>query len=305
MSSTLQLMLLLLLSTGNSLGQSPSFNKLIQETNSYLAVYDELNPHYDNYIPFDSLELSKKQLQLIKDDCEECSEDSIHEYTLIFSVQSLIMENVTKILAHKNFGKQPIEALLNNNSDLSITISDDRKIYNFSIDEKAGGTYRSRFSITYFTEDSLSPQLKSRHDNVILHQHDVFEGDGLSGIYSLGNAEDQQYVITSYVRGCSYCFETKATLITYINGRFEEEFSYMVNSRHWEGGVSYNPEQQTITANYDTDDLTTDCDCYNHSDYPRDHEEESQIKKRCHCTFRFNGETFEAVKASWEILNKQ
>ncbi len=144
---------------------------------------------------------------------------------------------------------------------MSIVVSDDRKLFNFSLDEKTNGSYKSRISITYYTADSTPPSRKSKDDPEIINQHHVFKGDGFHGIYSIETEEGTKYVLTGYVRGCS----NNIMLVSLKNGVFEQDFSYSVNSRSWEEGVRYSPKNKIISVDYVTDDLTTNCNCSNHA----------------------------------------
>lgn len=294
-------------------GQSQkSFDEIISKTNEYIEKYSKLSPFgSDEFIPLKKSGLPKEEIKYIKEHYEEYdgySKDSISEFNLLLEFQGLIVENLTRIISHKKFEENRIEVLINQSFDLSIVVSDNRKLFNFSLDEKTGGTYRSRISITYYTEDSTPPSLKSKDDPEIINQHGVFESDGFNGIYSIETEVGVKYVLTGYTRGCSSCFESNIMLVSLKGGIFEKDFSYSVNSRSLEEGVSYDPKLKIITVNYITDDLTTDCYCSNFADeeldnYYSDNEQEA-ITKKCHCTFKFNGLNFDLVKESWERIKE-
>jgi hypothetical protein len=297
-------------------GQSQkSFNELISKTNRYIEKYSKLSPFdSDDFIPLKKSGLPKETIKYIKEHFEEYdgySKDSISEFNLILELQGLIVENITRLISHNKFKENSIEDLINQGFDLSIVVSDDRKLFNFSLDEKTGGTYRSRISITHYIEDSESPTLNSKDDLEIINQHGVFESDGFNGIYSIKTEEGIKYVLTGYVRGCSYCFESNIMLVSLKDGIFEQDFSYSVNSRSWEEGIVYNSGTKEITIDYITDDLTSDCGCSNYAvldeeenNYYSYNDETEPITKRCHCTFKFNGLNFELVKESWEKVKE-
>ena len=289
--------------------KSKSFEKLITETNTFLNAYSDLSAFgSDDYIALSSSGLPKKTIKHIQKNHEEYegyTKDSISKFSLIQEYQELIFENLNAIVLHPQFKTSRIENLLNQGSDLSVVVSEDRKLYNFSLDEKTGGSYRSRISLTHYTEDSLVSYQKNENDHeAFYNQHSIFEGDGFTGIYTLSTKEGTKYLLTGYVRGCSYCFETSAMVVSYQNGAFNQEFYYAVNSRSWEEGVVYDTASKTITVDYVTDDLTPDCGCSSQEENLYADDSDGKITKRCHCTFQFNGSKFELVKASWEKLKK-
>ncbi len=227
-------------------GQSPKpLDNLVSETNEYLEKYSKLTPPFgaDEFVTLKESGLPKDEIKYIKahyGEYDGYSKDSISEFNLKDEFQELIVKNITHIISHNKFKDSKIDELINHNFDLSIVVSDDRKLYNFSLDEKTGGTYRSRISITHYIEDSTSPSLKSKDEPEIINQHGVFESDGFNAIYSIETEEGTKYALTGYVRGCSYCFESNIMLVSIRSGIFEQDFSYSVNSRSWEEGVSYN-----------------------------------------------------------------
>ncbi len=302
--------------TSFGFGQSQkSFDELITRTNEYLENYSKLSPlGSDEFIPLKDSGLPKELIKYIEqhfDEYDGYSKDTISEFNLLLEFQGLIIENITQIIGHEKFKKNKVEELIHQDFDLSIVVSDDRKLFNFSINEKTGGTYRSRISITHYTEDNTPPTLKSKDDLEIINQDQVFEGDGFNAIYSIETKEGVKYVLIGDVRGCSYCFESNIMLVKFKDGAFEQDFSYSVNSRSWEEGIIYNSKTKVISVDYITDDLTTDCDCLNYAmldeeenNYYTNNDETEPITKRCHCTFKFNGLNFELVKESWEKVKE-
>lgn len=295
-------------------GQSQkSFEKVIAETNEYLSRYCELNPFADNeLVAIEDADLPNKVTKELKKEMLEYGPaDSISNMDLIFLYQDLIVGNINILLNHSKFQENKIETLLNRDCDLSIAISSDRRLFNFSLAEKTGGTYRSRISITYHTESS-PPEISESIFQDRPEQDGLFEGDGFSGIYLLPSDSGRMYLLTSYVRGCSYCFETSATVISWNGEYFESEFDYSVNSRDWNGGVSYDSALQMIVVDYVTDDLTPECSCgwyssyYEDEEYQDDSEDDEGLPEsiKCHCTFQFNGKTFELIKHSWEKIQE-
>ncbi|MGB1294296.1 MAG: hypothetical protein ACPG6V_02365 [Flavobacteriales bacterium] len=282
-----------------------SFDKLVHETKENLQNYSKLNAYEDNYLSIDGFGLSKKEKQLLIENANydatlTQNKDSITSYHMIWYYQEGILENIKQLIEHSKFQDNKIEELLIFDPDLFIVVSDDRKLFNFSLDEKTGGTYRSRISIMYFTD--FKKELESNDEKIISKKdpYSIFSGDGFNSIYALQSETGTKYVLTGYVRGCSYCFEEHISLVSFNNNTFKEEFSFSVNSRSWDEKIIYDPIQKKIEINYKTDDLTPICFC---NDTDEDISEESSPLKgeelkyeNCQCTFYFNGKSFEIAK---------
>lgn len=295
------------------LNSQQSLPSLINETNAFLSSYDDLSPfNYEPDIPVAATGLPAATIAAIKADENYVDglspdKDSISEFNLLLEFQGLIMENIQRITAHKEFANFQPEALLDNDA-LSIIVSDDQKLYNFSLDEKTGGTHRSRISLTHYTEigQDLLPTPEALELGSKTDPYAVFEGDGFDAIYTIKAKEGTKYVLTGSVRGCSYCFETNVMLVHFTDTGFQSDFYYSVNSRSWEEGVSYDPSTKIITVDYFTDDLTVDCGCSNAAEdgYYYNDDAEEEFTKQCHCTFEFDGSNFVLVKESWEKVKE-
>lgn len=312
---------ILLLSTCCSLsvigfGQSQrSFDKLVSETNAFLTQYSKLNPFGSDWAIKD-LDLTRQEredfvVKALKDEELNGSRDSVGSYFTIGFFHHKIITNIYAILEHSQLPNNPLETIFTSyEDDLTLVVSEDKKLYNIALFEKLGGTYRSHTSIMYFTEiDPVRvPSPYERDQGVSPKPYAVFEGDGFTGIHTLETNEGTKYVLTGYVRGCSYCFETNIMLVQFRDSVFEQDFTYSVNSRSWEGGITYHPDSNTITVDYLTDNLTTYCGCSisnEEYDYHFNKEESEYETKKCHCTFEFNGSTFEVMKESWERVKEE
>ena len=282
---------------GPGFGQSQkSFDELVVKTNTFLTKYAELSPlGPESFIPLEKSGLPEEAITFIISEANSfeglsTNKDSIEEGSLLLVFQDLIIDHIQKLIVHDKFASNYIEKLLSSESALSITISNDRKLYNFSLDEKTGGTYRSRISIMHYTEAQADLS--------------ILDGDGIDEIYALETEGGTKYVLTSHVRGCSYCFETSVMLVQFQEGVFVQDFAYSLSSRSWEEGVSYDPKLKTIKVDYTTDDLTTDCDCGGQSEEndsdPSMEDDNYPTTLKCHCTFAFDGTTFVLTEESSE-----
>jgi len=280
-----------------------SFNTLVNEANHYLNQYSRLSPYGREYYSILSFKFSQKESEdLISeatyhtdyDAILNQNKDSILGRYMIDHLQEKITHRLNQIINHSEFQKNDIEKLMNSN-ELSVVVSEDKKLYNFYFDEKTGGTYRSQVSIMHYTE--FVPENSAQVEDF----QTFFSSDGYSGIYTLNTDEGVKYVLTSFVRGCSLCFGTSVRLISFNNNCFKEDFVYSVDNRDYEDGVSYDHETKTIHVDYSVDDLTPYCYC---SEATQENESNGSDKDifnyNCHCRFIFNGKTFslaeEAVK---------
>ncbi len=302
----MKLFLTLLLVPFLTLGQkAPSFNKLIEETNDYLNQYEKLRSGYA-YYSLSDFEFSEKQIRdLIKaadaDVTLSKNKDSIEGNYLIAYFQDKISAQLNQLVKHPDFNKNDIRQLIESD-ELSIVKSADNKLYNFSFDEKTGGTYRSRISMMYYTEFKPEDSIQAAEFQ------SFFAPDGYTGIYMLDTDEGTKYLLTADVRGCAYCFETSVWLISLSENDFREEFTYSVNTRDWTGGVSYDPETKTINADYYLDDLMPYCQCTIGTDneqFDYDTYAESDFSINCNCKFVFDGKNFELIEAGWKRVRNE
>ncbi len=294
------LMICFLVNTGNGQSQE-SFNRLIKETNGFLNSHNVLNDYsgsYNNFISFKGSGLSKKRIEsaIANSDYEDGiskGKDSISEAYLISELNELIRSNVYKIISHTKFKAQKIDSLLNGGID--IVKSEDNKLYNFSFYEKTGGTYKSKISIMYFSD-------ADKNNNLNLYK--IFEGDGFNKIHAISTKEGTKYVLESFVRGCSWCFQSQIMLVEFKDGIFHENFMYTLDSRDPNEGIDYDSKTKTITVDYITDDLTTDCYCNNSQKTEENSNEREEVKKKCHCTFQFDGLNFFLKKKGSEKVKE-
>jgi hypothetical protein len=283
------------------------FNTLLNQLKHDLKIYNEI-PYYG----FDDIAL--KNVGLTDADIKEILEpenkkkykvvsaDTIGHFGLIFYLQKKIILSVNELTQFPRFFDNDI---INSfaNTALRIVKSDDGKLYNFSIDEKTGGSYHARVSWMYYTDMNTYKEYWTA--NVINEElpkiFTVFEGDGYNNIYTLNTKEGVKYVLTGSYKGCSYCFMTYVQLVKFDGNKFVDDFSYQILLRDPTKGVTYNPKTKTITVDYITDDLTQRCECENQATAETTSENEGEIEGEipeipCYCEFVFNGNNFELKK---------
>lgn len=284
--------------------KNSNFNKLIEETNHYLYQYSRLYPFGESYLPISSFGISKKEIRELLNEASydatlTKNKDSIATYHMIGFIAEKIEQKIEQIAKHPGFLKNNIKLKeLIKSDELSIIKSDDNKLFNFSFDEKTGGSYRSQISKMYYFDEQINKIID-------VTDNPIFSDDGYFGIYNLETDEGTKYVLTGFVRGCSYCFETSVQL---INSKLNEEFSYSVNNRDWNDGVIYEHETKIIYVDYHIDDLTPYCFCEGEIEENKFHYDkyaENNTSINCKCKFIFNGKTFELVEESWKRISNQ
>ncbi|MDR0872145.1 MAG: hypothetical protein LBN27_01590 [Prevotellaceae bacterium] len=301
MKQLLSILLIAILSTSVVYGQKTgNFEKLIEETNRYLNVYDGLTP-FGEYYSVKELGLTKKEIKEIvsyNNDCIPTKKDSIEAHDAIMFFQDLIIKNIGKIIEHKEFYK------LNDNDlpALGIIKSKDNKLYNFKLYENSGGSYHSCFSIMFYRDNStlINAEYSTEGDS-----ESFFKRDGYVGIDTINTSDGTKYVLTGWVQGCNACFETSIELVQFKDGEWINDFSYSVESRSYNEVLLYDPKTKTISVEYETDDLTQSCTCEQKQEPEYDSYFDWNNRKSCECTFVFNGETFELAKQCWEIIHNK
>ena len=266
------------------------YDKLVEKLNNYLS-------HYTNYIgnEYGFISLNHKQLEFTKKEIKALKKedidfpinnDSIDVQDLIFTYQEKIINSLSLILKHKDFDEKIKETTFN--QELSIVFSTDNKLYNFSLDEKTGGTYRSRISLMYYTESDS------------IYEGDIFEPDGYGLIDTIQTNSGVKYLMEGNVRGCSYCFTNHVSLIQFKKDTVNLDFYYRFDSRDWDDYIEVDSTKRVIKAYYHLNDLQESCSCNNEDEGTIEFEIEKNIS--CSCRFKFNGETFELVEKKEKVI---
>ncbi|WNM18871.1 hypothetical protein [Flavobacterium capsici] len=286
--------------------KAPPFNKVIKETNYYLDQYTRVSP-FDSYYALSSFKVTNKQIMDYLKNSEEFDntplkyKDSVDGNILMNYLQDKIINQIYQLVKHPDFKKNDIIKLLEP-TDLSIIKSDDNKLYNFTFDEKTGGSYRSRISLMYYSDFTPTDSITDSDFQ------SFFAPDGYNAIYTLNTTEGTKYVLTGSVIGCNTCVQTSVRLISFSDNKPKEDFIYVVENRGWSEGVIYDNETKTITVDYHLDDLTRNCICEEILNEDKIYYEESVEKDysiNCKCQYIFNGKTFELIEAGWKRINNE
>ncbi|MCZ4408867.1 hypothetical protein O3Q51_08615 [Cryomorphaceae bacterium 1068] len=284
--------------------QSSQVDSLISDTKVLLDFYSHLSP-FDDLLAYADLDLSSREIAYLKadnDDTDYFHGDSIYATDLIFYIQDRVQSTVEKITQVADLKSYNLVEIFQN-YELGVVRSTDGKIYNFSLDEKTGGSYRSRVSWMHFTEQEegildVADQQEEPDSESIFYG---FETNGYDRIDTIHAGDQVCYILIGSVQGCNACFLTYVEMVRYENGEFYSEFYYSIESRSWDAELDYYPGSKTIRADYLTDDLTTDCSCetrrdFENGNYNYSQDEEPIYGQECHCEFVFDGDTFVEIE---------
>lgn len=169
----------------------------IEEINSLLKFYRTLSPFSDND----------------------------NSYKLIDSIGNCITTRLLKILNDKRIINYPIETLLDQN-ELSISKSNDNKVYFFSIDEKTGGSYKTSKTIIHYrlANGYVKANYFGGEDSEILATstyEQVFLLDSLS----------QKYFVIGGVRTCNVCYASLAFTIKLDSIEYQTDLIALFDGR--------------------------------------------------------------------------
>jgi hypothetical protein len=266
------------------------YDKLVEKLNNYLSHYTNYTGNEYGFISLNHKQLgfTEKEIKALKKEDLDfpINKDSIDVQDLIFTYQEKIINSLSLILKHKDFDEKIKETTFN--QELSIVFSTDNKLYNFSLDEKTGGTYRSRISLMYYTESDS------------IYEGDIFEPDGYGLIDTIQTNSGVKYLMEGNVRGCSYCFTNHVSLIQFKKDTVNLDFYYRFDSRDWDDYIEVDSTKRVIKAYYHLNDLQESCSCNNEDEGTIEVEIEKNIS--CSCRFKFNGETFELVEKKEKVI---
>ncbi|MEM5564909.1 hypothetical protein WNY78_07325 [Psychroserpens sp. AS72] len=291
--------------------QPNSLKKSIDELNTYLSVYDSLSSHGEHYYTPKLLKLTHQDL--IKEFGEPLKHiDSLETFESIGIIQSKIDKLLRQVLIHEKANTFDFKNSFHEN--LSVVVSDDNKLFNFSIDGKSGGSYQSRISWIYYLNESIFNEYPV-HDIWDFREQEtptIFEGNGYFKIDTFTALNSVYYLLHGSVRTCGACYVDYVTLVHFDKGDFELDFEYAIDSRDYDEKIVFDKDSKTLTIQYVTDDLSEDCFCSNeeYQTYWTDgktkdelfNDDETLKEQSCSCIFKFNGKTFELTNRNAEFL---
>ncbi len=281
-----------------------SQNKLAQQTidqlNEQLKIYETLSPHGDLY-SFKDLKLSKTDIKSYEN-TDDVINDSLQAYAAIETIQHKILTLINVIFILKSTEDFDLTNKLYN--EISYINSDDNKLHNLVLYAKSGGSYQSRISVIYYKQNTEYQKVYDTYTDE--GDSTLFKPDGYDNIQTLTTNTKVKYLLQGSVKTCGMCFYNYITLLHLENDVFTVDFEYTTDSRSYDTILDYDNNNQTITVNYQTDDLSgPDCFCEQNTDKDlANFEDDSTIEKECYCLFKFNGDTFILKEQSETVLKR-
>lgn len=250
-------------------GKAQSIEKLIAQTEEYLTVYESLGPWVE-YYPITCFKFTEQELKDLN-----IENDSISGHDIISIYQEKILANIDKIAYHKDFPKKGSELFL---------ASPDKKLFNFTIFENTGGSYRSNISVVYYKENATILYKESYNKD-----SRFFNTDGYYSIDTIPTDSCVKYLLQGIVTVCNTCVNQYMKLLHFENGEPISDFECGLSSRFSSvQQFGYDAETKTITIEYEEDDLNGGYD---------DEKECGDYRLE---VYQFNGKTFEPIETHWK-----
>ena len=249
-------------------------DKLIAQAEEYLTIYNGLNPRVE-YYPIIDFNFTEQDLENI-----EIENDSINGYDVISIYQKKILATIDKIAYHKDFPKKGSNLFL---------ASPDKKLFNFTIFENTGGSYKSRISVIYYKENAAILYNESYSEDSRQYQSVFFNTDGYHSMDTIQTDDRVKYLLQGRVSVCNTCVSQYIKLLHFKDGEPISDFEYELGSRL--GSVeqfNYDAKTKTITIEYEQDDQNAG---YDYEKECGDYRLE---------VYRFNGKTFESIETHWK-----
>lgn len=266
--------------------------KLVKHTEKLFSIYDTVSPSADYDV---------RQFGLNRHDqiaLRRVHEDSISTSYIVsyitHNLSNMIWDDLVKILKWKNIDDYDLSLLLKNH--ISVAKSPDGKLYNFSFDEKTGGTYKSAISIIYYNPAKGVSYIIDNEEP----DKAVFKTDGYFNIDTINTRHGVKYLLNGGVTSCMTCADHYVDLVHFEKGKFVNDFSYNVSIRRQfnmaednrEEGIDYDNKNHIIKINYQTNDLTPTCNCGKYGVISPGSAEEDDKSGNINCIYGFNGKTF-------------
>jgi hypothetical protein len=154
--------------------------------------------------------------------------DNDNRFELIDSIGSGITTRLLKILNDKRIINYSIETLLSQ-SEISISKSNDNKIFFFSIDEKTGGSYRTSKTIMHyrFTNGTVKADFFSGEASEAL-------ATSTYGQVFLLDSLNQKYFVIGSVHTCNTCNASLAITIKLDTNSYQTDLIALYNGRYYD-----------------------------------------------------------------------
>jgi len=151
--------------------------------------------------------------------------DNDNRFGLIDSIGNGITTRLLKILNDKRIINYPIETLINQD-EISISKSNDNKIFFFSIDEKTGGSYKTSKTIIHYrpSNGSVKAELFGRELS------ETFATSTYGEVFLLDSLS-QKYFVIGGVRTCNTCYASLAITIKLDSSEYQTDLIAQYDGR--------------------------------------------------------------------------
>ncbi len=178
--------------------------------------------------------------------------DNDNRFDLIDSIGNSITTRLLIILNDKRIINYPIETLLYQN-EISISKSNDNKIFFFSIDEKTGGSYRTSKTIIHYR--LLNGMVKA--DYFGGEKSEALATSTYGNVYLLDSVE-QKYFVIGGVQTCNTCNASLAITIKLDSVSYQTDLIAQYDGRYYDLKVfEYDSIEKVFSYEYfaaDNDD---------------------------------------------------
>lgn len=256
---------------------------LAQEKGDSLAL--QLAQHleiYEKLYPDESIYRSSDIGSTLDEELYADDKDEIDAFTAISFYGDEIHQTMEKMIQLYSFE----EIMHFNQSGIAMKISDDRRLFNYSISEKAGGTFQTRDSKSFYcTEDG------------VLYDVSGITNDGIAEIHTIETPLYTKYLLLEFTQSCTSCQIQKVQLLHFEEGNNIPDFEYAMQNREGSLQIDYDEVKKRIQITYTTDDFQSYCDCEQVASWDKRTyiENDKDAQEICLCTFQFNGETFDLI----------
>ncbi len=144
--------------------------------------------------------------------------DNDNRFNLIDSIGNNITTRLLQILNDNRIINYPIETLLHQD-EISISKSNDNKIFFFSIDGKAGGSYRTSITIIHYRLSNGTVKADSF-------------GEMTYGQVFLLDSLKQKYFVIGSVQTCNTCYASSAITIKLDSNTFQTDLVTQYDGRY-------------------------------------------------------------------------
>lgn len=285
------LIILLLVSGTKSHAQSAGFKKLTSEIEKLGLEFESINP-FEEWVSLKDFGLTHSQMKGI--DAKEFSKrkDSVYTETMRGYLQEKLLQKIDLAANHKDFRKYVKPEWGN----VSVKISEDKKVYNITFFENTCGSHKSNVSVLYYFPEGKKPIRFETEDH-----------DGYDYIYQIKSKSGIKYLMKGNVMGCNTCYATYVRLINFEKGYMVSDFDYSLFTRqstydYDSDLIMYMEAEKAIMVEHYTDDLATYCKCTGDETPESTTGEPAPVTHRCFCRFNFDGNTFVLANRSDEIV---